>query len=373
MPWSRSMASGPRRADRSARFEMKSQSGKHVVALKHGNDLLLAEPVDLEPGKAVTLTVRKVIAKNAGTVLKNLPSSPVVKIDGNRAPAPPAAGRSVGPALAAQATHKPANPLNRPEVVRIDGGEFLMGSADDDLPDEEKPQRMVWIRPFSLSRTEVTQEQYQSLMGTNPSYFSSTGRGKEQVKDSVTDPHPVETVSWFDAIRFCNALSRHDRLAPYYQIKNDQVVDDARDASDVRIPLATGTGWRLPTEAEWECACRAKTTTRYSFGDDASKLGSFAWIYENSGSMTHPVREKRPNDWGLFDMHGNVAEWCWDGYAAGYDADEVDNPRGPSEASERVVRGGSWKIDGESCRPAIRGSSKPNEREYRLGFRVAKY
>jgi len=353
-------------------FEVKIQPGRHVVVIKQGNDVLLADSVNLEPGKPFKLTVRKVMAMGAGIVLENVPANAVAEIDGNRVPAAPAAGSSVDPAPARQPSDKPASPPKRPELVRIEGDEFLMGSPDDDLPEDEKPQRKVWIRPFHLSRTEVTQEQYQTVMGTNPSHFSSTGPGRRQVEGRPTEQHPVENVSWFGAILFCNAVSRQDGLAPYYQIENNRVGDDVERASDVRIPVATGTGYRLPTEAEWEWACRAKTTTRYAFGDDASKLAIFAWFDENSEGMTHPVGEKRANDWGLFDMHGNVAEWCWDGYAD-YEPDAVDNPQGPTDARERVVRGGSWLIDAESCRPAIRGSKKPTAREHRLGFRVAKY
>ena len=259
------------------------------------------------------------------------------------------------------------------ELVRIEEGEFLMGSPDDDGLENEWPQHKVWIRSFHLSKTEETQEQYRSVMGTNPSYFSLTGPGRGLIEGRSTEQHPAENVSWFDAVRFCNKLSQQEGLAPYCQVENRRDANNVDGASDVRIPVATGRGYRLPTEAEWEYASRPKNVTRYSFGDDASKLSSFAWFKENSGDMTHPVGELRRNDLGLFDMQGNVAEWCWDGYAP-YEHDDIDNPQGPTEARARVVRGGSMLlIDAESCRPAVRSSKSPTGRENRLGFRVAKY
>ena len=158
-----------------------------------------------------------------------------------------------------------------------------MGSAEDDLPENEKPQRKVWIRPFSLGKTEVTQEQYRAIMGTNPSHFSSSGRGRTEVDGRPTDQYPVENVSWFGAVLFCNALSKQLGFTPYYEIENYRVVNGVEAAADVRIPVATGRGYRLLTEAEWEFACRAKTATSYPFGDDASRPTSFAWFERTPG------------------------------------------------------------------------------------------
>ncbi len=149
----------------------------------------------------------------------------------------------------------------------------------------------------------------------------------------------MEDVSWLDAVNFCNKLSDKEGLKPFYEI----------DGDGVRVADWSRPGYRLPTEAEWEYACRANAPTRYSFGDDATSLGEFAWYDGNSGSKTHPVGEKRPNGFGLFDMHGNVWEWCWDGCDA-YKASRVDDPTGLDGAALRVIRGGSWVNDARVVR-----------------------
>ena len=197
------------------------------------------------------------------------------------------------------------------------------------------------------------------MMGRNPSWFSATGDGKDSVAGQDTRRHPVENVSWNDAIAFCNKLSEREGLRPYYR-------SGAEEQSG-------GDGYRLPTEAEWEYACRAGSTTRYSFGDDAASLGEFAWYDGNSGSKTHPVGQKRPNAFGLYDMHGNVWEWCWDGYEERYYANSpTDDPLGPSQAAVRVIRGGSWDNDPRDARSANRSRGTPGDRDDDLGFRVAR-
>jgi len=248
------------------------------------------------------------------------------------------------------------------KLVLIPAGEFEMGSPDDDedASKSEKPRHRVRItRPFYLGATEVTQGEYNQVMGKNPSAFSAGGSFVSDVAGQSTDRHPVESVSWHDAIAFCNKLSERDGLKPYYQFGVG-----ARSGGD---------GYRLPTEAEWEYACRAGSTTRYSFGDDAASLGEHAWYGDNSGAKTHPVGQKLPNAFGLYDMHGNVWEWCWDGYDESYygQSPTVDPP-GPFRATMRVNRGGSWGLNLRSARSADRYGSAPDNRDLDLGFRVAR-
>ncbi len=210
----------------------------------------------------------------------------------------------------------------------IPAGSFLMGATSDDheADKDEKPQHKVTItKPFYLGVYEVTQYEYRQVMKDNPSKF----------KDS--ELLPVEQVSWLDAVRFCNKLSERERRKPHYEIEDDSVT------------ILGGNGYRLPTEAEWEYACRAphspETATKHPFGDSDADLSSFAWFHANSENKTHPVGQKKPNRWGLYDMQGNVWEWCQDRYSADYYTFAPENdPPGPAQASSRVYRGGGWGL-----------------------------
>jgi len=216
------------------------------------------------------------------------------------------------------------------EFVLIPAGTFQMGSNDSDAYDNEKPVHTVRItQPFYLGKYEVTQGQWQAVMGNNPSKFTG-------------DPNrPVEHVSWDDVQEFVRRLNSREGGAMY----------------------------RLPTEAEWEYAARAETTTRWSFGDDVGQLGRYAWHDQNAGGQTHPVGQLQPNSWGLYDMHGNVWEWVQDWYG-GYASGTAVDPAGPSSGSIRVNRGGSWIDSARYCRSAPRIRGAPGDRIVYLGFRL---
>jgi len=235
--------------------------------------------------------------------------------------------------------------------ARIPAGTFMMGSplSDRDASDDEKPQHEVTIsKPFELAIHPVTQGQYRAVTGQSPSHFKG--------EDSL----PVENVSWLDAVEYCNALSRKEKRTPFYAISG----------TTVTVPNWNANGNRLPTEAEWEYACRAGSETRFSFLDERA-IGEYAWYSENSGGKVHPVGLKKPNSFGLYDMHGNVWEWCWDGYEA-YKGSPVIDPRGPSQAPNRVDRGGSWYGTAGFARAAYRAGLQPGDRYGSLGFRVAR-
>ena len=222
------------------------------------------------------------------------------------------------------------------EMVAIPAGSFEMGCKHG--RDDEKPVHKVWVDSFLMDKTEVTQAEYEKLgqieAFPNPSHFKGANL-------------PVEQVTWPMAAKFCNARSRLEGLTPCY---NEDTAECDFNAD----------GYRLPTEAEWEYACRAGTDADYSFGGDARKLGDYAWFSDNAAKKTHPVGQKKANPWGLLDMHGNVAEWCQDVYDKDYyKASSDKNPRGPADGTEYVLRGGSWKSAADAARSAYRLGETP--------------
>jgi hypothetical protein len=227
------------------------------------------------------------------------------------------------------------------EMVKIPAGSFAMGTEETEVIrfcreygtdwfKNEMPQHRVNLQEFYLGKYPIIQEQYQAIMGNNPSHFKDNPK------------NPVENVSWNDAQEFCQKLS--DK---------------------------TGKKYRLPSEAEWEYACRAGTQTHYYFGDNADLLGEYAWYGEKSGSKTHPVGQKKPNNWGLYDVSGNVWEWCEDVWHDNYKNAPTDGTawnHDNSQNNKRVVRGGSWSFYPRYCRSASRLSS--DVRYVSFGFRV---
>jgi formylglycine-generating enzyme required for sulfatase activity len=213
-------------------------------------------------------------------------------------------------------------------------------------------------RPFYLGVYEVTHGQYEAVMGT----ILTAGGDKDGVAGQSIKRYPVESVSWLNAVRFCNKLSELEGMKPFYKIVGETV----------SVPDWKGSGYRLPTEAEWEYACRAGSTTRYSFGNDPAGLADHGWFAGNSGRMTHPVGQKGANGFGLHDMHGNVWEWCWDGYHdSSYKESPADDPIGSPLTAHRVVRGGSWSTYPRLCRSAFRFGGTSANRGSALGFRLA--
>ena len=220
------------------------------------------------------------------------------------------------------------------KLAFIPAGKFLMGSANVEEGGggafaNEGPQRAVTItKPFYMGIHEVTQEQFEQISGKNPSHFKGP-------------KIPVESLRWDDAAGFCRNLAQ-----------------------------TTGEAVHLPTEAQWEYACRAGSKTRFGFGDKAEDLGDYAWYDKNSDKKTQAVGQKKPNAFGLYDMHGNVWEWCSDWYVDTYDKAKNQDPEGPGSGTHHTLRGGCWLIPPQYCRSATRSKSDPEYRDVNIGFRV---
>ncbi len=234
------------------------------------------------------------------------------------------------------------------EMVRVSAGDFMMGALEDDEDayDSEKPRHKVTLtRDFLIGKYAVTQALWESVMGSNPSWFKGANR-------------PVECVSWVDVVDFCNKLSKREGLTPAYTIngKNVRCNWDAK-------------GYRLPTEAEWEYS--ARSGQRFKYAGSTQYVNAVAWYTKNSGRKTHPVGQKKPNGFGLYDMSGNVWEWVWDikgGYSSGVQTDPTGLDSGPF----RVGRGGGWCNLARGTRVSVRRDEVPTCRCDYLGFRLSR-
>ncbi|MCZ2144195.1 MAG: SUMF1/EgtB/PvdO family nonheme iron enzyme [Ignavibacteriales bacterium] len=235
-------------------------------------------------------------------------------------------------------------------AVFVEGGTFTMGCTSEqgnDCEDDEKPSHQVTLSDFYIGKYEVTQELWMSVMGSNPSWYKGSKL-------------PVEKVSWYEAVEFCNRLSDREGLQRAYSGSGDNITCDF-----------SSNGYRLPTEAEWEYAARGgKQTKNYKYSG-SDNTGAVAWYDGNSGDKTHAVGLKQPNEIGIYDMSGNVWEWCWDWYGD-YTSPSQTNPKGPSSGTWRVLRGGSWDDHARYCRVANRAYDMPDGRSSRNGFRLAR-
>ena len=256
------------------------------------------------------------------------------------------------------------------DYILVEGGSFSMGSTLEFISaSDEKPVHKVAVSSFYMSDHEVTQAEYMAVMGSNPSGFSGGSS-------------PVEIVSWYDAIEYCNKLSEMKGLSPCYSLNG--TTDTSKwgkkgDPWDNVVCDFTANGYRLPTEAEWEYAARGGNKSNgyifsgsngYTTYSGIYDIGSVAWCDEDWGS-THDIKTKQPNELGLYDMSGNVREWCWDWYGS-YDSSAQANPTGASSGRSRVYRGGGWLDTLWECRVANRDYSRPGYAFSDLGFRVVR-
>ena len=292
----------------------------------------------------ISITTCKKCGKTFGS---DLPSCPKCGTDN------PAAPKSENE----QNVSKDAPKIDKPQIINkvefkmisISGGTFNMGNADTRI-------MPVMLSPYMISNIPITQELYQQVVGHNPS----------KIKGLL---NPVESVSWYDAIVFCNKLSKLHKLQPCYAIGSIADLNAIERNSQLWLRLScdmNANGYRLPTEAEWEFAAGCGGNYLYAGSDDIEQV---AWYGENSGITTHPVGQKKSNRFGLYDMSGNVEEWCNDWYAD-YRQTPQKNPVGSMIGTHKIKRGGSWLHDAEQCVISARNFSLPQSRGATLGFRI---
>ena len=237
--------------------------------------------------------------------------------------------------------------VTTPQMIEVTGGSFQMGSTDG-LPDE-KPVHTVTVSSFLIGKCEVTQKEWMEVMGSNPSHWTG-------------DDLPVENVTWYEAVEYCNRLSSREGLNPCYSGSGESISCDW-----------SANGYRLPTEAEWEFAARGGNLSNHSEFSGSGTIGSVAWYESNSSDRTHSVGSKRENVLGIHDMTGNVIEWCWDRFGKTYynNSPELD-PHGVGAGPDRVLRGGAWNLEPNNCRVAFRSNKRPHDNDNYRGFRLAR-
>ncbi len=385
------------------KHSIKVQPGPHGLTITRGDLMFHTDEFVLTKGEVVRLSVKYLAGKvevvdiasgkllGKGTVPQVIPQVASTGWHGwpKEAPKP-----AIAPFDAKQARkHQKewADYLGVPveyensigmKFVLIPPGEFMMGSTLAEIENalavvtnnvyfvehtrSELPRhKVILTAPIYLGIHEVTQKQYQQVMGKNPSHFAATGAGKGTVENLDTQNHPVESVSWNDAAEFCGMLSQYEKLKPMYV------------RSDETVRILAGNGYRMPTEAEWEFACRAGTSTIYWTGDQSDLLSQAAWNGSNSVKRTHPIGELKANPFGLFDVHGHVWEWVQDAWGAKYyeqfALQAAIDPDGPlSGDSQRVIRGGDWYLSIPFMfRSPCRLSEPPTVHNYGVGIRVA--
>jgi len=276
------------------------------------------------------------------------------------------------------------------EMVQIPGGTILMDSKED-----VGSQQTITLASFRMSKFPVTQELYQEVMGTNPSRHNG-GVGREPAAGEIQSRRPVDSVSWYEAIIFCNKLSIKEGLTPAYEMTieyggnlEDRSIFSSDTSTWGAVPTSNNdprwnyiaivpgsTGYRLTTEAQWEYACRAGSATIYYFGDNESELVNYAWYSVNSNNRTHQVGLKTPNAFGLYDMYGNVSEWCWD-LAKYFGFTISSDGRNTIETGYRVRRGGSYSSSTNiygfqlsGTIDSITADALPHRKDFNVGFRL---
>jgi formylglycine-generating enzyme required for sulfatase activity len=258
-----------------------------------------------------------------------------------------------------------------PGFVRVEGGTFQMGSNSGD--DDEKPVHTVTIKSFNMAKYEVTQKEWTAVMGTTIRQQRDKA-DKSYAIYGEGDNYPMYYVSWYDAIEYCNRLSEKEKLTPAYTInKSQKDWGNNSEYDDLKWTVQwnrNANGYRLPTEAEWEYAARGGNGSpgNYTYAG-SNNIGDVAWYDENSAGSTQEAGAKKPNGLGLYDMSGNVFEWCWDWYGD-YASGAQTDPIGASSGSRRVVRGGGWSFPAGFARSAYRNDDDPYSRYFYLGFRV---